>query len=139
MNSSSDESSPGIDAMRPLKRWEKNYCGTDDPETITSIFRKRHKTAGILFLGAFAGNPLLMAFCKLVLGLSNEEYMAYGMHYLNLALPVAAFYILFRYRCPRCNAIPKSNQLGTGGVLLFPKRCGNCGAPLLPHHRWAQN
>ncbi len=48
-------------------------------------------------------------------------------------------YVAFVYRCPRCGKVPHSSQPGTTGVLLFPKRCSNCKAPLLPHHRWAQD
>jgi hypothetical protein len=52
---------------------------------------------------------------------------------------VMFFYALVYYRCPRCGTTPTSSQAGTTGVLLFPKRCSKCKAPLLPDHRWAQD
>jgi amino acid permease len=51
---------------------------------------------------------------------------------------VLFFYALVYYRCPRCGTTPTSSRPGTTGVLLFPKICSKCKAPLLPDHRWAQ-
>jgi hypothetical protein len=51
---------------------------------------------------------------------------------------VLFFYALVYYRCPRCGTTPTSSRPGTAGVLLFPKKCSKCKAPLLPDHRWAQ-
>ena len=125
--------------MRPLNRWERNYCGSDDPEVIKAIFRKRHRTMAILFVLSMlvlGGLPMILLGPG---GMSKLQYQSLGLHYLApLAVP-AILYIILRYRCPRCNAVPKSGQAFTGGVPLFPKKCANCGAPLLPDHWLAQD
>jgi hypothetical protein len=125
--------------MRPLKRWERNYIGTDDPKVISDVFRRRHRICGVLFVLALLLNTVLPIICIKVFGVSKESYEAWGLHYTGFLIFVAVPYILFRYRCPRCNAVPGFSQAGTSGVPLFPERCSNCGAPLLPNHRLAQD
>jgi ribosomal protein S27AE len=46
---------------------------------------------------------------------------------------------IYTYRCPRCGDPPKSRQAFTSGVLIFPRKCSKCGAPLMPDHKWAQD
>ena len=48
-------------------------------------------------------------------------------------------YVVLLYRCPRCGTVPTSTKSGTTGILLFPKKCSKCKAPLLPDHRWGQD
>ena len=125
--------------MRPLNRWEKNYCGSDDPEVVKAIFRKRHRAAGIFFLlslVALLGLPVVVIG---ILGMSKLQYQNLGFDWLIVFVVPAVAYIFLRYRCPRCNAVPKSAQTLTSGVQLFPKECANCGAPLLPDHWLAQD
>ena len=38
-------------------------------------------------------------------------------------------FVMLRYRCPKCNNVPISEEPGYATVLLFPKRCGTCKAP----------
>jgi len=125
--------------MRPLYVWEKNYCPSDDPDLIEKIFKKRHRIALIAMISCTIGNMAIIYFFLEMLDLSKEWYESHYLFLLNIAILVfSVFYVLFRYRCPRCNAVPKSNQIGASGVLLFPKKCANCEAPLMPDHPWAQ-
>jgi hypothetical protein len=125
--------------MRPLNVWEKNYCPSDDPVLIERIFKRRHKIALIAAILAVPGNIAYSYFFRIIVGIPKESYEDNYLFIFNVAtLFFAFFYTCLRYRCPRCNAVPKSDQVGTSGVLLFPKKCANCDAPLMPHHRWAQ-
>jgi hypothetical protein len=54
-------------------------------------------------------------------------------------IAIALAYVRFVYRCPRCGTVPSSGVAGTTGILLFPRKCQKCDAPLLPRHRWAQD
>ncbi|MFC5606214.1 hypothetical protein [Variovorax soli] len=49
------------------------------------------------------------------------------------------FYVTVIFRCPKCGAHPTSSTPGTTGLLILPKRCAKCKAPLLPEHRWGQD
>jgi hypothetical protein len=105
-------------------------CTLSDEET-SRLFARRHGLGlwcgALPFLGFFGaiwlsmdGNPWAFA-CAWLFGLT------------------AFVYVGLIYRCPRCGTVPSSSTRGTTGVLLFPKKCPKCKAPLLPKHRWAQD
>ncbi|WP_256082114.1 hypothetical protein [Massilia sp. YIM B04103] len=107
------------------------------PDLVIKIFSRRHKTAltlGILII--FLNIILPFIFIKII-GIEKDVYVSWGLPYTGILLPIGVLYIIFRYRCPRCNAPPTSTKVGAQGVLLFPKKCGNCGVALLPHHPWS--
>jgi hypothetical protein len=124
--------------MRSLNTWERNYCGSDDPEQIKAIFAKRHKISVILLLVGLAPFFLLpVVFDQLGIP-RNGAIVEFVIICQAFQMIGTISYIMLRYRCPRCNAVPNSCQPGTSGILLFPRGCAKCGAPLLPDHRWAQ-
>lgn len=124
--------------MKPLKDWEKNHCGSDDPAFIKRSFAKRHAIAlFLIFMGAI-GNFVLTYLCLRIFNISKADYEGNGFALFNaLAIASGVFYCLFQYRCPRCNKIPQSIE--AGGILLFPRKCHYCEAPLMPDSRWAQD
>jgi hypothetical protein len=98
------------------------------------IFGHRHKRGlicgavpfGLFFLFIWAAaKELIPQWLAIVLGL--------------LFFFIAFIYVMIYYRCPRCGATPISSKFGTTGILLFPKKCAKCKAPLLPDHKWAQD
>jgi hypothetical protein len=97
-------------------------------------FKKRHKKGLLFFLIPFAAFSALVFFQASRLIESNSAFV-----FTILVFSVMFFYALVFYRCPRCGTTPTSSQPGTSGVLLFPKKCSKCKAPLLPDHRWAQD
>lgn len=112
------------------------YVGKDAnlrSEQVAAIFAKRYRLglwfAGIPFATVVVIGVLLV---KKIIG--NEA----GLLFICCVLTILA-YIHFIYRCPRCGEVPKSSTPGTTGVLLFPKKCSKCHAPLLPHHKWGQD
>ncbi len=126
--------------MRPLNKWEKNYCNSDDAGLIKSSFKKRHKFCVSFFVGSFVLNFAIPVLAIYVFGYPKQAYENSVVFVcLTLSFVLSIFYFLFRFRCPRCNAVPASCEPGTSGILLFPKKCGKCGAPLLPDHPWAQD
>ncbi len=97
-------------------------------------FGKRYKSGLFFFLIPFAIFAALITLPQ-VSGLSEETVVLLAF----CAFFVLFFYALVYYRCPRCGSTPTSSRPGTTGVLLFPKKCSKCKAPLLPDHRWAQD
>jgi DNA-directed RNA polymerase subunit RPC12/RpoP len=97
-------------------------------------FARRYKSGLFFFLIPFAIFAALITLPQ-VQGLSEEAVVFLAF----CAFFVMFFYALVYYRCPRCGTTPTSSQPGTTGVLLFPKKCSKCKAPLLPDHRWAQD
>jgi hypothetical protein len=114
----------------------RDYLGREstlsDEET-SRRFTRRHGLglwcAVLPFFGSFAAGWL---FIKLD---GNLWAFACGWFFIVSAL----VYVGLIYRCPRCGTVPSSSTPGTTGVLLFPKKCPKCKAPLLPKHRWAQD
>jgi len=103
-------------------------------EQLSNEFRKRHSRGKYLFLIPIAVFVALVARPKNILFSEDLSiFLAFGVFL------IAFFYALFYYRCPRCGTTPTSSKPGTTGVLLFPKKCSRCGAPLLPDHRWGQD
>ena len=112
------------------------YVGKDAtlrPEQVTATFAKRHRfgfwAAGIPFAVLFVIGVLLVK--KMIEGGAVPFIWLSGLTILT--------YVHFVYRCPRCGEVPKSSTPGTTGVLLFPKKCSKCNAPLLPNHKWGQD
>jgi hypothetical protein len=100
---------------------------------VSDEFCKRHR-AGVYF--GFL--PLLLFF--LFIWLATQEilpqWVCFGLGLMSHV--VVFFYVMIYYRCPRCGSTPVSSQFGTTGVLLFPKKCSKCKAPLLPDHKLGQ-
>jgi hypothetical protein len=114
----------------------KNYIGKDTDlsnEETSRRFTKRHALglwcAVLPFFGFFAAGYGLK---------QSNGHIAAELALWACGL-TAFFYIALMYRCPRCGEVPSSAKRGTSGVLLFPKRCSQCKAPLLPNHRWGQD
>lgn len=116
-----------------LTLWIKGNSGLA-PEETQWIFRKRHKKGWLLFLTPFATFAIFVLLQASRLIESNFAFVI-----TILVFSVMFFYALVYYRCPRCGTTPTSSRPGTTGVLLFPKKCSKCKAPLLPDHRWAQD
>lgn len=93
-------------------------------------FRKRHSLLMYVVVLPWLLGMLLAYF---------REYISYLEIWILVLLLINAFYLLIYYRCPRCGSTPISSQFGTIGILLFPKKCAKCKAPLLPDHRWGQD
>lgn len=116
-------------------RW-RDYLGRDSAlseEETSCRFIRRHKLGlwcGVLPLFGFFGAVWLSI--KLD---GNPWAFACAWFFFFLAF----VYLGLVYRCPRCGTVPSSSAPGTTGVLLFPKKCPKCKAPLLPKHRWAQD
>lgn len=113
------------------------YVGQDlslSSDKAAQLFAKRYALrfwcAGLPF-GTFFSTILWSYYCE------TAEIFTFILGWL-CGLTILA-YIHFVYRCPRCGEVPKSSTPGTTGVLLFPKKCSRCHAPLLPNHRWGQN
>ena len=114
----------------------KNYIGKDadlSNEETSRRFTKRHALGlwcvVLPFFGFFAAGYGLKQ--------SNGHL---GVVFACWACFFTMFiYVALVYRCPRCGEVPSSAKRGTSGVLLFPKRCSQCKAPLLPNHRWGQD
>lgn len=130
--------------MRPLKPWEgtrRSVHLTEDE--VVALFKRQRKVsvASFLFIMLSLGLPHLLPF---VLKPATAElfFTHYLRPYMAVALigsVVSVILIIRSHRCPRCRAIPSTNREGyTQSVLLFPRRCGKCGAPLLPHHPYGQ-
>lgn len=114
----------------------KNFIGKDpsiSDDEASRRFAKRHAAglwcAVLPFVGFFAAG---FAVAKL-----NGHIGAFVIAWMLGLLLLA--YVFLVYRCPRCGTVPHSSQPGTMGVLIFPKRCSKCKAPLLPRHRCAQD
>lgn len=85
---------------------------------------------------------LVMLFVCFVLEIRDDATRIFpkGYEFFNFAVAyVSALLVIYTYRCPRCGDPPKSSQAGTSGVLLFPRKCSKCGAPLMSDHKWAQD
>lgn len=116
--------------------WREDCAGHDgrlgDAET-SRRFALRHKLGlwfGLMpFVGFFASGWIFMKF--------DGNSVAFGTAWFCGLLLIA--YVALIYRCPRCGTVPSSSKRGTTGVLLFPKKCPRCKAPLLPNHRWGQD
>jgi hypothetical protein len=103
-----------------------------DRETVHAFKARRR----LIFL------PLMLFSIFLVLDFGVDALDTFPESYEVIHIIVAfAFGLLaiYTYRCPRCGDPPKSSQVGTSGVLLFPKKCSKCGALLMPDHKWAQD
>ena len=101
---------------------------------VANEFCKRH-SAGIYF-GLL---PLFLFFFFIWLATQEilPQWVCFGMGLMSHV--VVFFYVMIYYRCPRCGSTPISSQFGTTGVLLFPKKCAKCKAPLLPDHKLGQD
>ena len=114
----------------------KNYIGKDaglSNEEASRRFKKRH--ALLLWCVAL---PFFGCFAAIYAVVRTNGHIAPQLGFWACGL-TAFFYIALVYRCPRCGEVPSSSKRGTSGVLLFPKRCSRCKAPLLPNHRWGQD
>jgi hypothetical protein len=119
--------------MRFIIGWITGDAKLSDDEA-TLKFQQRYASA--LW---FAIVPFLVFFGSIFIaaeGLFGEWMLATIGFFFFL---IGFSYIIFYYRCPRCGTIPTSSKAGTSGILLFPKKCSKCGAPLLPNHRWGQD
>ena len=100
----------------------------------SAIFKSRHAKglylAIIPFFGCFL-SAYLAAYLKNNHSLSSVAFTFGAIQGLTIV-----FYVFILYRCPRCGTVPTSSAKGTTGVLLFPKKCSKCHAPLLPDHKW---
>ena len=86
--------------------------------------------------------PILLVLASIVFDFVFDALTAFPDYYpyLRFALMfITGLLVVYVYRCPRCGDPPKSSQAGTSGVLLFPRKCSKCGAPLMPDHKWAQD
>lgn len=86
--------------------------------------------------------PLVIFLLCVILDLSVDALNTFPEIYQIIHIVVMfvlGLLIIYTYRCPRCGDPPKSSQTGTSGVLLFPRKCSKCGAPLMPDHKWAQD
>lgn len=86
--------------------------------------------------------PLVLFLICLILDLSVDALRTFpkGYEFFHFVVAyVLGLLVIYTYRCPRCGDPPKSSQAGTSGVLLFPRKCSKCGAPLMPDHKWAQD
>jgi hypothetical protein len=116
--------------------WREEYLRRDsslgDAEA-SRRFALRHRLGlwfGVLpFLGFFLAGFVFAKF--------NGHLGAFAAGWICGLLLLA--YVGLMYRCPRCGTVPSSSKPGTTGVLLFPKKCPKCKAPLLPNHRWGQD
>jgi hypothetical protein len=104
------------------------------PEETQWAFKNRRKKGWLLFLAPFVTFSILV-----LLQASRFIESNFAFVITIFVFFVMFFYALVYYRCPRCGTTPTSSRPGTTGVLLFPKRCSKCKAPLLPDHRWAQD
>lgn len=113
------------------------YVGRDESlndEETAQLFAKRYALrfwCGVLPFVTFFSIPLLVKY------FAADEAYAFDLGLL-CGLTMLA-YVHFIYRCPRCGQVPYSSTPGTMGVLLVPKKCCKCHAPLLPHHKWGQD
>lgn len=113
------------------------YVGQDESlndEKTAQLFAKRYA------LRFWCGVLPFVTFFSTILWASRfkaDEIYAFNLGWL-CGLTILA-YIHFIYRCPRCGEVPYSSTPGTTGVLLFPKKCCKCHAPLLPDHKWGQD
>lgn len=97
----------------------------------SQIFLFRWKLGLWLFL-----IPFLCSFATFAISLEGGNWPIFlGAGLLFIAI----IYISIIYRCPRCGVVPKSSAAWTSGVLLFPRRCSNCKATLLPSQYWSQD
>jgi hypothetical protein len=86
--------------------------------------------------------PLVLFSICMILNLSVDALRTFPEGYeVFQGIVMFAFGLLtiYTYRCPRCGDPPKSRQAFTSGVLIFPRKCSKCAAPLMPDHRWAQD
>jgi hypothetical protein len=112
--------------------WDENLAKSEVP----AIFKRRHKTAfwnGVIPVICFG---LIGYFGTLDPSLKSYEF--YIFFAALFCFLWAYIFLMLSYRCPRCGQIPYSSLSRTGGILLFPKKCCKCKAPLLPDHPWAQ-
>ncbi|QDL55361.1 hypothetical protein [Rhodoferax aquaticus] len=119
--------------IRRIVLWIKGNPSLNADEA-REEFRKRHKHGVFFFLIPMILFSVFVIFPKGNL-LSEETLVSLAF----TAFFVLFFYTMLYYRCPRCGTTPTSSKPGTTGVLLFPKKCSRCGAPLLPNHRWGQD
>lgn len=132
-----DTNSRGV--MKNLGKWAVKDWKELTPEESVSIFRRRHQITLWLVSSTVLLNAALPLVCIKLLGMAKNTYEDLGLHYMGALLLLAVPYTIFRFRCPRCNATPASSKTGASGVPLFPKKCINCNAPLLPNHRWGED
>lgn len=121
--------------MRQLKPWEKTHSCVEDEEEIVKIFLARRKRSlGLLAAAA----SILLVLPHILLAPSFEQPLGKILFFVFMQVAaIAGIFAIYKYRCPRCNRVPRSAATATRGVLLFPRRCANCGAPLMPTHPWA--
>jgi ribosomal protein S27AE len=116
-----------------ILRWIKGDASLDDAKVVAE-FRKRHR-AGIYFVMI----PMVFIVAIAFLVATKKPGTEVLGDVVGILILTVFFYSLLYYRCPRCGTTPTSSKVGTTGVLLFPKKCSKCGAPLLPNHRWGQD
>jgi hypothetical protein len=119
-----------------MKIFQKSFISNSsltDAE-VADEFRIRHRRG--LF---FAVLPFCMVLLIAYLLYVDKEQYEWLVPMTGVGLLIVFLYAMIYYRCPRCGATPISSQFGTTGVLLFPKKCAKCKAPLLPDHKWGQD
>jgi lipopolysaccharide export LptBFGC system permease protein LptF len=100
---------------------------------VSEEFRRRHRKAFFYVL-----LPVCAVLAIAYLIYEDKKHYEWLAPIAGLALLILFFYVMIYYRCPRCASTPISTQFGTTGVLLFPKKCAKCKAPLLPDHKFGQ-
>ncbi len=86
--------------------------------------------------------PMVLFLLCLILDFSVDALHTFPEGYELIQMIIGFVFCLltiYTYRCPRCGDPPKSKQAFTSGVLIFPRKCSKCGAPLMPDHKWAQD
>jgi ribosomal protein S27AE len=103
----------------------------DDTQTPAAFMARRR----LIFV------PLVTLTVTLLINLiADIKTLPKAYEFLHGAIFFAtALLVIYTYRCPRCGDPPKSHQGGTSGILIFPRKCSKCGAPLMPNHKWAQD
>lgn len=119
-----------------LMQYIKGNSSLSDSE-VADTFKKRHAKGLYLAVIPFGGFFAMAYVGVLVQNHSVLSIITFAFGWV-LGLTIF-FYIAILYRCPRCGTVPTSSAKGTTGVLLFPKKCSKCHAPLLPDHKWGQN
>lgn len=100
---------------------------------VENEFRTRHRRA-LLFVVL----PLCVVLTIAYLIYEDKKRYEWLVPMTGIGMLIIFFYVMIYYRCPRCGSTPISSQFGTTGVLLFPKKCAKCKAPLLPDHKLGQ-
>ena len=99
-----------------------------DPAPLTATERKRlcrWQRRMLIFYGV--AMVLLACAGALMLFFGELAWVRRGALALVIVLVIAATFVQFRERCPRCG-----HRLGSQGRLFLPEQCRGCGVVLLP-------